>query len=106
MQRSSSIDFFVGEMNAAVQELHSSLTEPAPANVSIQLMEALPVITVASLLIEIAKRVEGVVDAVDKLATAASFKDANDEKPEKTEEVAASDAATAESTKAIQPQQV
>ena len=100
MRRSGSIDFFIGEMNAAVQELHSSLTQPTLPPANVQLTEALPLITVASLLIEISKRVEGVAVAVDKLATAAGFKDANeDKKPGKADELA-------ESTKAVQLQQV
>ncbi|ONK56733.1 uncharacterized protein A4U43_C10F12190 [Asparagus officinalis] len=85
MQRSGSIDFLVEEMNNGVQELHDRLTELQTDDMSLR--EVLPLIAAASLLIEIAKRVEGVVDAVDKLATAASFKNANDEKPEKTEVV-------------------
>lgn len=83
MRRSGTTDIFVGEMNAAVQKLHSCLLQQQTN--SMPLTEALPAITIASLLIEIAKRVEGVVEAVNKLAAAANFKHADDEKPNKSE---------------------
>jgi hypothetical protein len=43
------------------------------------LMDTMPVFTVASLLVEISARVEGVVDAVDALATLANFKQTEDD---------------------------
>lgn len=85
MQRSRIIDFLVGEMKDAVQELHDTLKRPSA---TAPFMEALPVITIASLLIEITTRVDGIVSAVDKLATVANFK--ADRKPgrvEPTEEI-------------------
>lgn len=71
MDSTGTIYFFVGRMNAAVQELHIRLKQLQTSNTP--LTEALPAITVASLLIEIAKRVQGIVEAVDMLAAAAKF---------------------------------
>lgn len=71
MDSTGTIYYFVGRMNAAVQELHIRLKQLQTSNTP--LTEALPAITVASLLIEIAKRVQGIVEAVDMLAAAAKF---------------------------------
>ncbi|KAK9093881.1 hypothetical protein Scep_025350 [Stephania cephalantha] len=105
MTKSSKIGFLVGEMNNAVQHLHKSL-ESLPANIppaqspsaessetdkstststnnntfAVPLMELLPIVTVASLLLEIAERVESVVDAVTELASMADFKTEKAEK--------------------------
>ncbi|CAL5042653.1 unnamed protein product [Urochloa decumbens] len=94
MTRSGRIALVVGDMNAAAEELRDELTclaalledgdvdvnspdaadlpEPAPP-----LIEVLPLFTAASLLLEICARAEGVVGAVDNLATAARFKKAD-----------------------------
>ncbi|XXG43293.1 hypothetical protein AAC387_Pa01g3361 [Persea americana] len=100
MRKSSSIDLLVEEMKMAVGELQRSLryfphqlTPPpieatedkrAPAHAPpthVPFMEVLPLVTAASLLIEIAVRIEGLVDAVDELAGLANFKPAIDDKP-------------------------
>ncbi|KAG8065828.1 hypothetical protein GUJ93_ZPchr0004g38530 [Zizania palustris] len=79
-----SLDFTVAEMNTAVQELQSEVRE-LPSKVaeeeSAQLMDAVQLFTVTSLLIEVSARIEGVVDAVDTLATLAAFRSADDEMP-------------------------
>ncbi|XP_020259657.1 aluminum-activated malate transporter 10-like isoform X2 [Asparagus officinalis] len=81
MQQSATIDFFISELHTSVEELHTLLSQLHTDNSP--LIESLPLITVASLLIEIAKRVEDIVDEVDELANAANFKDVDDEKPDK-----------------------
>jgi hypothetical protein len=96
MTRSGRLALVVGDMNAAAQELrdelrclaplleldestdteqeHNITTSPAPAP---SLIEALPLFTAASLLLEICTRAEGVVSAVDNLAITARFKKAD-----------------------------
>ncbi|THU47703.1 hypothetical protein C4D60_Mb09t18430 [Musa balbisiana] len=103
MKRSKSIDALVGEMKNAVHELQNSFaslpnhqtqtTASSPiestegkknSNISIAdgvaLMEAMPLMTIASLLIEISARIQGVVDAVGTLATLARFEGIRNEK--------------------------
>lgn len=46
----------------------------------VALMEAMPLMTIASLLIEISARIQGVVDAVGTLATLARFEGIRNEK--------------------------
>lgn len=102
MKKSSNIDFLVGEMNSAVQEFQNHLkslpilfipqplqeadqknTEPPSTRAeSVPVMDIVPLITLASLLTEIASRIEGVVDAVEKLADLAEFKPMPDDKME------------------------
>ncbi|XP_008806969.3 aluminum-activated malate transporter 10-like [Phoenix dactylifera] len=103
MKRSQSIDFSVEEMSNAVEELHDALRsfpnqftqeadEPAveateekkhsiSVTTTLPAIELLPLITVASLLIEISARIEGVVDAVHTLADLAGFDSVEKEKP-------------------------
>ncbi|KAK9275734.1 hypothetical protein L1049_023002 [Liquidambar formosana] len=107
MRKSTKIDFLVGEMNIAVQELQNdlkslptSLLPPPPPPPSpplpeaettpeskqretisntaatVPLIEVIPLVTLASLLIEIATRIEGIVDTVEELAELAEFKPA------------------------------
>jgi len=84
---SRALDFAVTDMNTAVQELQGDMrTLPSTvlavklqAAETTSLMDTMPVFTVASLLVEISARVEGVVDAVDELATLASFKQGDDD---------------------------
>ena len=84
---SRTLDFAVADMNTAVQELQGDMrTLPSTvlaakllAAETTSLMDTMPVFTVASLLVEISARVEGVVDAVDELATLASFKQVDDD---------------------------
>lgn len=90
MKRSSSVDFFIEEMNIAVEELQEALkslsklpnppesknTETA-ASVAIEtvpLVEVMPAVTFASLMIEISARIKGIVKAVKELAKVAEFK--------------------------------
>ncbi|KAL5215820.1 hypothetical protein ABZP36_007221 [Zizania latifolia] len=80
-----SLDFTVAEMNTAVQELQSEVralpSKLVEEEESAQLMDAVQLFTVISLLIEVSTRIEGVVDAVDTLATLAAFKSVDDEMP-------------------------
>ena len=85
---SRALDFAVTDMNTAVQELQGDLrTLPSMLAVKLaetsSLMDTMPVFTVASLLVEISARVEGVVDAVDELATLAGFKQVDDDDNDK-----------------------
>ncbi|KAJ4811945.1 Aluminum-activated malate transporter-like [Rhynchospora pubera] len=111
MAQSSRLELLVCDMNLAVQDLQdalrslpsqlqkealqaaqvqktsiSSATITSVKNeniVTMPLMEVLPVITMASLLIEISVRIEGIVDAVESLADLSEFKPVSDEKPAK-----------------------
>lgn len=98
MRRSTNIDVLVEEMNNSVLEfqeklksLPSSITlepktknlenekkEPILKNSTMPLLQVIPVVTFASLLIETAGRVEGIVEAVAELANLAEFKPADD----------------------------
>ncbi|CAL4884638.1 unnamed protein product [Urochloa decumbens] len=72
-----SLEFAVADMNTAVHELQAdmrSLATMTSSSSSLLIMDAMPAFTAASLLVEIAGRVEAVVDAVDALATLANFK--------------------------------
>ncbi|KAG1360708.1 aluminum-activated malate transporter 10-like [Cocos nucifera] len=81
MKKSSRINYLVGEMNAAVEELLDAFRSLQQAD-SVPLFESLPLVTVASLLIEISARTDRVVDAVEDLASLACFEPADSEKPE------------------------
>lgn len=48
-------------------------------------MDIVPLVTLASLLTEIASRIEGVVDAVEELATLAEFKPMPNDKTEENQ---------------------
>lgn len=100
MRRSQGIDLLVADMNDAVQDLQSALKalpsqliqgtaspqreaaseekHSISVTATLPLMEALPLITVASLLIEISSRIEGAVNAVETLARLANFDDPTD----------------------------
>lgn len=102
MKKSSTIDFLVGEMNNSVVELQEDLkslpslfipqqqqeaespenknTEQSGSTKSVPLMEIIPLVTLASLLIEIVVRIEGMVSAVEELAELAEFKSTGDRK--------------------------
>uniref|UniRef100_A0ACD5YSI5 Uncharacterized protein n=1 Tax=Avena sativa TaxID=4498 RepID=A0ACD5YSI5_AVESA len=79
------LDFAVADMDTAVHELQDDLRElpfslaREPGESETSLIDAMPLFTVASLLTEISARIEGVVDAVDVMATAAGFKQADDD---------------------------
>jgi hypothetical protein len=96
MTTSGTLDFAVVDMNAAVQELQADLralpsglllagagsAEPAAASSTAPLVvDAAQLFTVTSLLVEVSARIEGVVDAVDTLASLANFGSEDDGKP-------------------------
>ncbi|OAY64480.1 Aluminum-activated malate transporter 10 [Ananas comosus] len=114
MRRSQGIDVLVADMNEAVQDLQSALKalpsqliqgtaspqreaasdekHSISVTATLPLMEALPLITVASLLIEISSRIEGAVNAVETLARLAKFDDpTDDEKSEKMNNISNSE---------------
>lgn len=79
MTKSPCIDHLVGEMNIAVEELHSAMRTLSDSitrssAVSVSFVETLPLITIASLVIEVCTRVEAIVDSVEELASLAGFK--------------------------------
>ncbi|KAM1376743.1 hypothetical protein PS1_038727 [Malus domestica] len=104
MKKSTAIDLLVGEMNNAVLELQEDLkslpnlfinrqpqlpqeSDDCPENnntkaeaEAVALMDIIPLVTLASLLIEIVARIEGMVGAVEELAELAEFKAAGDRK--------------------------
>jgi hypothetical protein len=91
---SRALDYAVADMNAALHELQGDLRSLPCMVVMLSetsLMNTMPLFTVASLLMEISARVEGVVDAVETLATLAKFKEAHqdddDKKGESTTEM-------------------
>ncbi|TVU14864.1 hypothetical protein EJB05_38360, partial [Eragrostis curvula] len=87
---SRGLDLAVAEMDAAVQELRADLRALLPSELltmaeaagsaAAVVMDAAQLFTVTTLLIEVSSRVEGVVDAVDTLASLAGFESADDEK--------------------------
>ncbi|KAK1258387.1 Aluminum-activated malate transporter 10 [Acorus gramineus] len=102
-EKSSNIDTLLGDMSAAVEDLQNTLrsltnqtlaTPPPPstenqgkpdaAMTNVPLMDILPVVTMASLLIEIAARIENITDTVDDLAAMADFKATKDQSSEKS----------------------
>ncbi|KDP25238.1 hypothetical protein JCGZ_20394 [Jatropha curcas] len=96
MKRSPNIDFFIEEMNSAVEELQEAITSlsslfsppeskkpdevDSEAMDTIPLMEVIPVATFASLLIEVATRTKTIVKEVEELAKLAEFKVAGEDK--------------------------
>lgn len=104
MGKSPNMEFLVGEMNNAVEDLQEALkslphllpptpTEatgkeqrpPPVSTTTVALIEVVPLVTVASLLIEIARRIEGVSGEVNKLAGFANFKPAAIDKPKQNQ---------------------
>lgn len=88
MKKSTKIDFMVEEMRSAVQELEDALKslskqpiQPAagaktgemPPPIVVTLVEVVPLVTVSSLLIEIAARTEKLAGAVNEVAEKAEF---------------------------------
>ena len=117
MTRSARLALVVGDMNTAARELrdelrclaalledddfsdteHEESTDAAGAPAP-PLIEVLPLFTAASLLLEICTRAEGVVSAVDNLATTAKFRKADDKEENALDVEAAVPTATALST--------
>ncbi|KAG8071819.1 hypothetical protein GUJ93_ZPchr0006g41592 [Zizania palustris] len=87
MTSPKTLDFAVADMNTAVQELQGDLRVLSPIlaaeTAEMSLMDVMPLFTVASLLIEISARVEGIADAVDTLASLANFKQEKDDNDKK-----------------------
>ncbi|XWS50140.1 hypothetical protein CRYUN_Cryun12cG0063200 [Craigia yunnanensis] len=123
MKKSSTIDLLVGEMNSAVQELQndlkslSHLLNPSadPENkkletscmeattTTVPLMEIIPVVTLASIIIEIVVRIESLVDNVEELAKLAEFPTRDDKsKQSKMKDKIVSDEKTEGTMKALQ----
>ncbi|KAJ6341605.1 hypothetical protein OIU78_009708 [Salix suchowensis] len=91
MKRSSSIEFLVEEMSSAVQDLqneikslpkllsppevlHPESKETDDTTSTIHLLDVIPVVTLASLMIEISSRIQAIVETVEELAELAEFK--------------------------------
>lgn len=77
MKKPTRIDFMVEEMRSAVEELESALKslskQPILAAEGVTLVEVVPLVTVSSLLIEIAARTEKLAVAVNGVAEKAEF---------------------------------
>ncbi|PPD99709.1 hypothetical protein GOBAR_DD03272 [Gossypium barbadense] len=100
MNKSPTIDLLVEEMNSALEELHNDLkslshllnpSTTAENQISatglVPFMEIIPVVTLASILIEISVRIEALVGSVEELVKESEMKDkivAKEEKPEGT----------------------
>ncbi|WVZ80208.1 hypothetical protein U9M48_027701 [Paspalum notatum var. saurae] len=92
-----------GGMTTAAQHLRDELPCDATGGrrreaAAAPLIEALPLFTASSLLLEICRRAEGVVSAVDNLATTARFKKADHEEEAAHDDVEAAAVPTAMST--------
>lgn len=79
MQKSSRIDFMVEEMRSAVEDLQNALKSLSKQSTgdlitSTTVVEIVPLVTISSLLIEIAARTEKIAEAVEGLAEKAEFK--------------------------------
>ncbi|GAA0179525.1 hypothetical protein LIER_29987 [Lithospermum erythrorhizon] len=95
----SKVDLLIEDMNTAVQELQDSLKSfPNPSTIStenenvnqstaetkpIHLMQIVPLLTTTSLLIEIAARIENLVEDVNDLAKKAEFKQESEKQKSK-----------------------
>ncbi|XP_062221029.1 aluminum-activated malate transporter 10-like [Phragmites australis] len=91
MVSSKTLDFAVADMNTAVHELQGEMrTLPSMLTVKLaettSLMDTMPLFTVASLLVEISARIDGVIDAADALATLANFKQVDNDDDDKKRE--------------------
>lgn len=110
MRKYSTTDVLVGEMNFAVQELQNALKSlpnqllqigaKGEQTTTVPLIDILPLATAIFLLIEIAARIEGIVDAVDELADLAEFKPAIDEQSKQSQST--SDKTDDDTMKALQ----
>nr|TKV98890.1 hypothetical protein SEVIR_8G004000v2 [Setaria viridis] len=69
---SPAVDLAIADMNTAVHELQGDMRSlPSMLAETSLVMDTMPVFIVGSLLVEIAAKVEGIVDAVNELATLA-----------------------------------
>ncbi|XP_022754202.1 aluminum-activated malate transporter 10-like [Durio zibethinus] len=124
MKKSSTIDLLVGEMNSAVQELQNDLKSlsyllnpsSGPENKNLEtacmeattptvpLMEIIPVVTLASILIEIVVRIEALVDAVEELGKLAEFatRDAGSKQSQMKDEIVTIEEKTEGTMRALQ----
>ncbi|CAL9136867.1 unnamed protein product [Musa textilis] len=73
MRKPSSIDYLVEDMKNTADELQNALGS-LPQEATSLIVETLPLITAASLLIEVSVRVEGVVHAVKEITALPCFK--------------------------------
>lgn len=101
MKMSSVIDFSVGEMNSAVEDLQTTLKSlstqlishpltvvevkdnpiiSTTTEITVPFIDVIPIVTLSSLLIEITTRIEKIVEAVDELSRMANFKLATEHK--------------------------
>lgn len=96
MTRSAKLSHLTGEMNFAAQRLQDTLktlpsqlivNHPSP-------LEVVPLVTMVSLLIEIATRIEGLADGVMEFAEMAEFKAQDDKTMEKIRPVGTPDETT------------
>ncbi|XP_042455422.1 aluminum-activated malate transporter 10-like [Zingiber officinale] len=80
MRKPSSVNYLVKDMKNTADELQTALSS-VPQEATVLIMETLPLITVASLLIEISKRVEGVAVATKGVTGLSCFRpsDGDDE---------------------------
>ncbi|RWW60582.1 hypothetical protein BHE74_00032410 [Ensete ventricosum] len=78
MRKPSSIDYLVEDMKNTADELQNALGS-LPQEATSLIIETLPLITAASLLIEVSARVEGVVHAVKEITALPCFKPADGE---------------------------
>ena len=83
MKKSPRTQNLLKEMKNSVQELHNELGSlpnlllpPPSIEATLPLEGVIPIATVASLLIEVAARIEGIVSATEELASLAKFKPA------------------------------
>lgn len=108
MKNSTKLDILVDEMNSSVEGLqkalktfpiHQHIPTPDPATAEVPsgieepsvtptvllLMKIVQMATLTSLFVEIASRIEGIVEEVKELATQAEFRDENSKKSKQTQ---------------------
>lgn len=88
MKKSPKIKHLMKEMKNSVQELYNEMLSlqylPAPPSSTepmLPLVEVIPIATMASLLIEVAERIEAMAGATEELASLAKFKPAVEKIP-------------------------
>uniref|UniRef100_A0ACD5WUV9 Uncharacterized protein n=1 Tax=Avena sativa TaxID=4498 RepID=A0ACD5WUV9_AVESA len=122
MTRSDRLGLVVADMNAAAQELRDELrclaavleggedespeTEHEQNAETPPLIEALPLFSAASLLLEVCARAEGVIGAVETLATTARFKKADHDEKAALDTEASVPVSTSNTVDANVPQEI